>query len=122
MTEAQHQANVIRWSQQPTIRARFPELKYLAHVKNEARDARDVAIAAGMGVKKGFPDLILPVPRGGYGCLLIEMKTEKGRTSEAQRWWIDHMNAEGNYAVVCHGWEEAVKVITDYLEERINNG
>ena len=126
MTESQHQVMVVKWSQQTSVREKYPELKYLSHVPNEERSVKNVAIAKAMGVKRGFPDLILPVPRGGYGCLLIELKTEKGRPSDAQKWWIEHMNAEGNFAEVCHGWQSAVRTLEWYLTlekpERLRNG
>ena len=33
MTEAQHQINVIKWTQQPGIRRKYPELKLLYHAR-----------------------------------------------------------------------------------------
>lgn len=113
-TEAEHQRNIFAWSE--LHREEYPELKYLAHVKNEEKTgAKEVAIDRANGVRKGFPDLILPIPRGGYGCCMIELKTEKGRASDAQKWWVEHMNAEGNFAEICHGWTSAVRVLEWYL-------
>ena len=37
MTEAQHQINVIKWTQQPGIRRKYPELKLLYHIPNERK-------------------------------------------------------------------------------------
>ena len=68
-----------------------------------------------MGVKKGVPDLCLPVARNGYHGLYIEMKTPSGRASEAQHWWVEHLMAQGYYAAVCHGYEAAVHILTWYL-------
>lgn len=116
MTEAQHQSTLIRWSQQPEIRNQFPELALLYHIPNGGR--RDVIEAKHLkaqGVKSGVPDLHLPVSRKGYNSLYIEMKTEKGRISENQKWWIERLNSQGNYAVVCHGWEEAKECLIHYL-------
>lgn len=90
----------------------------LYHVKNEispGAGAGSVAADKAMGVKKGVPDLCLPVARRGYHSLYIEMKNETGRTSEAQKWWAEHLLAEGNYATVCHGWQAAVDVIYWYM-------
>ena len=36
-SEARHQQAVIKWSQQPSIRAQWPELALLHHIKNETR-------------------------------------------------------------------------------------
>jgi hypothetical protein len=58
----------------------------------------------------------LPVARGGYHGLYIELKTGKGRTSESQDWWIDKLTIEGYKAVVCRGWEAAKDMIEEYLK------
>lgn len=115
-TEAQHQNAVIMWSQQPSIRSKWPELALLHHIKNEEKSsAKQVAIDKSMGVKKGVPDLCLPVPRGPFHGLYIEMKTDKGRTSPEQDWWGEQLRAQGYCWEVCHGWETAVKVLELYL-------
>lgn len=116
MTEAQHQQYVIKWTQQASVRKKFPELKLLYHIPNE----RKCSAVAGrllklQGVKSGVPDLHLPVSRGKYHSLYIEMKTEKGDTSDNQEWWIDELSKQGNRCEVCHGWEEAVRVLEEYL-------
>lgn len=116
LTEAQHQANVIKWSQQPSIRSRWPELALLHHIPNGGRrDAVEARHLKEQGVKPGVPDLHLPVARGSYHSLYIEMKTEKGRTSDVQEWWIEFLTAQGNFIEVCHGWESAVRVLEWYL-------
>jgi hypothetical protein len=72
-----------------------------------------------MGVKSGVPDLFLPVPRGKYHGLWIEMKrTEDGKVSENQKWWIGALNKLGYRAEVCYGAEQAIKLLTEYLEMR----
>lgn len=117
MTEAKHQAALIKWTQQPSIRSRYPELKLLFHIKNEtAEGAQRVGMDKALGVKKGVPDLCLPVPRGRYHGLYIEMKNESGKTSEAQDWWLGELKQTGHYATVCHGWKEAAAVLVGYLD------
>ena len=78
MTEAQHQINVIKWTQQPGIRRKYPELKLLYHIPNERKcsqiQGRQLKL---QGVKSGVPDLHLPVARGEYLSLYIELKAEK---------------------------------------------
>lgn len=117
VSESNHQQAVIKWSKQPTVRERYPELALLHHIKNETKEgAAQVAVDKAMGVKKGVPDLHLPIACGGYHSLYIEMKNEAGRVSDAQNWWIEHLKLHGNYAVVCHGWRSAVDILTWYLE------
>ena len=85
MTEAQHQINVIKWTQQPGIRRKYPELKLLYHIPNERKcsqiQGRQLKL---QGVKSGVPDLHLPVARGEYLSLYIELKAEKGKVSDNQ--------------------------------------
>lgn len=115
-SESSHQQAVIKWSQQPSVRERYPELALLHHIKNETKEgAAQVAVDKAMGVKKGVPDLHLPVARGGYHSLYIEMKNETGRANDAQNWWLERLSMEGNYTVVCHGWQSAVDILTWYL-------
>lgn len=117
MTEAQEQACVIKWSQQPEIRSQWPELSLLFHIPNGGRrDSVEGKHLKQQGVKQGVPDLCLPVPSGQYHGLFIEMKTDKGRASKAQKWWIEKLNAAGYFAQVCHCWEAAVDTLTWYLE------
>ena len=94
--ESKHQQAVIKWSQQSSIRSKWPELALLHHIKNETREgAKQIAIDKAIGVKKGVPDLSLPVPRGRYHGLYIEMKNDAGRASQEQKWWGERLTAQG---------------------------
>lgn len=116
ISEAQHQSNVIKWSQQPHIRAQYPELKLLFHIPNGGtRDTIEGKHLKQAGVKPGVPDLFLAAPSGKYHGLFIEMKTDSGLASETQRWWIEQLNSVGYFAEICHGWESAVRVLEWYL-------
>ncbi len=117
MTESQHQSNIIKWSQQPTVRRKYPELKLLFHIPNGGRrDPIEGRHLKQQGVKRGVPDLCLPVPKGEHHGLFIEMKTEIGRVSEYQKWWLSQLTEKGYQCAVCRGWEEAVKCLEDYLK------
>ena len=116
-TEAQHQMNVINWSILHT--SEWPELALLHHIPNGGtRDVVEGKHLKQQGVKSGVPDLCLPVPSGRYHGLYIEMKTDDGRATDAQKWWIERLNAAGYFAQVCHGWESAVRVLEWYLSLR----
>ena len=116
MTEAQHQVQVFKWALQPSVRIVYPELKLLHHIPNGGkRDPIEAKHLKQQGVKKGVPDLHLPVSRGGYHSLYIELKTEKGRPTAEQKWWLAELSQQGNYCIVCKGWREAVKCIEGYL-------
>lgn len=68
-----------------------------------------------MGLAPGMFDICLPVARGGYHGLYIELKTTHGRPSKEQRQWQTWLREEGYLAVFCHGWEAARTVVLDYL-------
>lgn len=113
-TEAQHQTNVIRWSE--IMRDIYPELKLLFHVPNGGtRDPIEAKHLKEQGLKSGVPDLCLPVPRGQFHSLYVEMKTDVGKASPEQDWWIEQLAAQGNFVEVCHGWQSAVRVLEWYL-------
>ena len=75
------------------VRRLYPELQNLISVPNGSK--RDAATGAKLvleGLKRGFPDLALFTPRGGYGALFVEMKKRTGgRLSEHQMVWIERL-------------------------------
>ena len=115
MSETQEQISLIKWSQQPSVRQQYPELKFLFHVPNERADKVEAANLKRMGVKSGIPDLMLPVPSGEYHGLFIEMKKIGGRASADQLWWLEHLKANGYACAVCYGWQQASEVLLWYL-------
>lgn len=86
------------------------------HVPNEAK--RSHATAARLkaeGMRPGFPDLLIPVARGNYHSLYIEMKAQGGKPTEEQVRWIWRLREEGMCAYVCIGAESAIKLIDTYM-------
>lgn len=114
-TETWEQKQVIKWSQQPSIRQRYPELALLYHIPNERVDKVQAAILKEMGVKTGVPDLHLPIPSGKYHSLYIEMKALDGKPDPEQIWWAEHLKANGNAHAFCYGWQQATEVLQWYL-------
>lgn len=90
---------------------------YLVHTPNGGgRSLSEGANFKKMGVKKGYPDLILDIAKGGYHGLRIELKKVKGsRTTPEQLERIEMLNAEGYYAVIAKGFDEAIQIILDYM-------
>jgi hypothetical protein len=115
--EHAEQAALVRWA--AFARARLPELALLYAIPNGGH--RHKATAARLkaeGVKRGVPDVCLPVPRGGAHGLYIELKTGRGRPTPEQLGWIRALRRQGYAASVCHGWEQARRAIEDYLAGR----
>ena len=115
--EADEQKLLFEWAEYAEVL--YPELQLMFHIVNEGRRSyRSGHELRKQGMKAGVPDVCLPVSRGQYGALYIEMKrTKGGRVSDAQQWWIDELNKAGNLAVVCHGFDEAKDIVLKYLQK-----
>ena len=106
----------MQWAAQPSVRRQYPSLKFLYHIPNERSDKRQAAILKQMGVKRGVPDLCLPVARGRYHGLYIEMKrTFGGVVSDDQKWWKQQLTENGYACVICKGWEAGKEALLWYL-------
>lgn len=112
-------------------RVLFPELKWLHHIPNggsRGDDERSRAIRGGQlkaqGVRTGVADLCLPVRRGQWSGLYIEMKKpsekpkregSKGGVSDEQAEFGKFVQAQGFGWCVCYSWQDAAEVIEKYL-------
>lgn len=114
--EDEEQIMVMNWAE--LAKGKWPELEMLFHIPNGGkRGKREAARFSDMGVKAGVPDLCLPVPRGNYAGLYIEMKRRKGGVvSPEQKKWIASLRGRGYAAEVARGGAEAVAIIEGYLE------
>ena len=113
--EGQEQAALMSWAQMQSWR--WPELSLLFHIPNGgARSKSEAARFKAEGVKAGVPDLFLPVPRGEWHGLFIELKRQAGgRLSDEQKEWIPALQAQGYRVEVCKGWEAAAELLKNYL-------
>lgn len=97
----------------------YPKLSRLlfAVPNGGARNSREAAIMKAEGVTAGVADMILLIPRHGYGCLCIEFKTKEGCQSESQKLWQAAVEAQGNKYIVVRSVDEFVKEVKNYLAE-----
>jgi len=112
--EHEHQKALIEWASIASYQHHCLRLLY-AIPNGGARDVRVGKKLKAEGVKRGVPDLCLPVPCGVYHGMYIEMKTEVGRATPEQKQWIQDLNEQGYYAVIAKGWEQAKNEILGYL-------
>lgn len=113
--EHYNQVAVFQWADSQG--KKYPGLCLLYAIPNGGH--RHIAVARKLkaeGVKAGVPDVCLPIPRGTFHGLYIEMKAAKGRTTEAQDYWLKALSVAGNKVAVCHNAEEAISVLKAYLE------
>jgi hypothetical protein len=98
------------------VRQQHPVLDLMYAIPNGGYRGKVAGVRLRMeGVKAGIPDICLPVRRGVYGALYIEMKVGRNKTSPAQAATLQALRAVGNAAVVCYGFEAARNAILTYL-------
>ena len=116
-TEAQEQSMLFSWAAMAA--GKWPELALLHAIPNGgSRNLLEAVHLKQQGVKAGIPDIHLPVARGGWHGLYIEMKRQKGgRVSVEQKRMLLALREQGYEAVVCYGCEDAIKVIKEYLHD-----
>lgn len=113
-SEAQEQAALFEWAAWNV--GRHPELRLMFHVPNGgSRNPIEAANLKRQGVKAGVPDVWLPVARGQFHGLVIEMKVGKNKPTEKQRAFLHALIDEGYSASVCYSWEDARDEIEFYL-------
>ena len=101
-----------------TARGRYPLLGYAFHVPNgEKRDDATAAKLARMGVRRGVPDVILPIrdKLGVFAGLAIELKTARGRTSPEQEEWLIMLHVQGWKTEVCREWTDAARLLLAWV-------
>lgn len=115
-TEHEEQVQVVSWCNLMTDRGYGDYDLIYAIANGGQRGKAQAGKLKAEGVKKGVPDLCLPVPRGGYGALYIEMKREKGgQVRKTQSEYMARLTRAGNLCVVCRGAEEAKVAIIEYM-------
>jgi hypothetical protein len=117
VTERVEQDALFQWA--AVMTPKEPRLRLLNASLNGVRLSLHQAILAKKsGMKKGFPDISLPVAAHGWNGLYIELKRKDGVKSDVskeQRQWLTDLEEQGYQAVVCFGWESAAWVIEEYL-------
>jgi hypothetical protein len=98
----------------------WPELALFHAIPNGGfRTKVTAAKLKAEGVKAGVLDTHLPVARGGYHGLWIEMKYGRNKPTEEQKWWIEELRSQGHFVTVCYGWEPAAETLEHYIRGRI---
>lgn len=89
-----------------------PGMEKLFHIANENSHKQP-------GVKAGVPDLCLPLARGRYHGLFIELKITGGKLSQAQSDVISDLRLDGYAAhVVWDSVDQVIGIIIDYMKGR----
>ena len=111
--EAAEQENVIKWARDNENN--YPFLWMLHSSLNGVKLSKiQAGKAKASGMLSGVPDLFLPVPRGSFCGLYIEMKSATGRIMPSQSRYLSAVSDFGYSAVVCYSANEAIKTIENY--------
>ena len=104
----EHDEQVLLFSKARLYEGQYPELVLLFAIPNGG--LRNKVVAKKLkaeGVKAGVLDVCLPVPRGRYHGLYIEMKHGRNKPTKAQRFWIDALRLAGHRVEVCYSGDAA---------------
>jgi hypothetical protein len=124
MSEHEEQCVLMEWAK--LQEGRYPQLRLLFAIPNGGklpytRQGKHVFSPERLklveeGMKKGVPDLFLPVSSGVFFGLFIEMKFGKNKRTTEQVWWEQELSLQGYRVAVAYSFEEARDVIINYLD------
>jgi hypothetical protein len=97
------------------INAKYPRLLYCASAGGVRTSMKQAVKMKKTGYVKGFPDIFIYNAKGTFFGLAIEMKTSKGVMSQHQKDWQYKLITNNYYACTCKSFDEAKKVIDDYM-------
>ena len=116
--ESAHQQQVIEWARMASRSAKYPMLEMLHCSLNGVKLTKTQAvIAKSQGMLSGVPDLFLPVTRGKYHGLYIEMKHGSNTLTDNQKKFLQNAANVGFAVSVCYSAQEAIKRIEDYYKD-----
>jgi hypothetical protein len=122
----EHEEQVRLFSIIDKYKGRYPDLECVAAVPNGLRTSMRTAVKAkAEGLKRGYPDIVVDVPRvvkispaHARMCpgLRIELKRIRGgHVDPEQKEWHERLRSRGYRVEVCRGCDEAWRVICEYL-------
>lgn len=121
MNETEEHKAIVAW-----FRETYPEYALSLRVSQSGQykgsgkyGAIRAAKAKAMGAVTGESDIQIALPRGNYGSLFIEHKSDEAMrgATRAQMAYIEYHNRVGNCACVTKGVEMAKAAIRTYMEQ-----
>jgi hypothetical protein len=115
MSEHDHQKALFDWADlQKNV---HPELSLMFAIPNGSYKSKAAARKfQAEGLKSGVPDVCLPVARGRYSSLFIEMKDGNKKPTENQVEWLTRLGQWGNCARICRSVDDAIQTLKWYLK------
>jgi hypothetical protein len=115
--DLEHQSQVALFEWAAENEAKYPDLRWLFAVPNwiGTRTKKHGARLKAEGRKPGVLDVWLPVKRGEFPGLVIELKVGNNRPTAEQKEWIEHLKAQGWCVLVAWSSDDAIQWIIAYL-------
>lgn len=111
-TEHEEQREVVKWFRQTYTKP--AGVRIFAIPNGGFRSKLTAAKLKVEGVSAGVPDLYVPAKK-----LWIEMKRVKGGVvDEPQKDWHAYLKSIGDHVIVCHGFDEAKRMIEIEMETK----
>lgn len=108
------QRAIIKWSNENAIL--YPCLMRLFHPANGGgRSPAEGGILKACGVRKGVPDLMLPLPSAVTYGLAVELKSSVGELTEEQQGWLLDLHSSGYVVGVARTIDEFWILFDAYL-------
>jgi len=99
------------------IKLQYPSLRYCASLGGIRTSMKQAILAKKTGYVKGFPDMQILKTNSQYAGLFIEVKADKKcYASKHQKEWIEDLNNEGYYAIVCKGLDDCIETLEWYMK------
>lgn len=114
ISEQAMQKAILKWVRlHPKIRG------LVIHFANEGkRTIYNGKLLKDMGLRPGVSDLFIAMQKKGFGGAWIEIKTKKGILSQEQKLFLEDMEAQGYFTIVCRTIEDTIKIIEWYCFDK----
>ena len=96
---------------------RYPALRWLVHCPNGGKRSKaEAGRLKSMGVKAGYPDLVINRSSGIWTGFAVELKSDTGRVSQDQQDWLEMFLDEGYLVVVIRSLDVFIEAALLYLK------
>ncbi len=96
----------------------FPQVRKVTFaIPNGAKRSLEYgAYMRAEGLTSGIPDCMIAVPHGTFSGFFIEFKIKPNKPTPEQEAMIANLITNGYRAEVCYSLEEAIDMVTEYVE------
>ena len=108
--EAQLQYICVKW-----FRYQYPKILIFAIPNGGSRNIIEASNLKRQGVLPGVPDLFIPLAKGNYYGMFIEMKFGDNKLTEHQRIIMSELLKKYYYATVCRSFDSFKETVENYI-------